>query len=78
MLVLSRRVGERIIIGNKEIVIEVLEVAYGKVRLAFTADKNIAIHREEIYNSILTNPRGTNASSNNKAKEHGPDPDQQV
>lgn len=52
MLILTRRSGEKIYIGdNKEIVITVLGWnSYGVVNLGFEADKRILITREEVYN----------------------------
>jgi len=51
MLVLGRRVGQRIIIGD-DIVIEVLgEDKFGQ-RLGITAPKGVEVHREEVYNRI--------------------------
>ncbi len=48
MLVLSRRIGERIVIGN-DIVISVLEVRGNRVRLGITAPKKVSIQREELH-----------------------------
>ena len=47
MLVLSRKIGERIII-NKNIVLEVVEIRGDKVRLGIIAPKEVPIFREEI------------------------------
>lgn len=52
MLVLTRSVGERLIINDGEICINVLEVKGNQVRLGIDAPKRISIHREEIYNRI--------------------------
>ena len=51
MLVLSRKAGERIQIGD-EIALTVLEIRGGKVRLGFTAPTHISVHREEVYRKI--------------------------
>jgi carbon storage regulator len=51
MLLLSRRIGESIMIGN-DIVIRVLGVSGCQIRLGIAAPKNIAVHREEIFNRI--------------------------
>ncbi len=52
MLVLTRTVGERLIINNGEIKLSVLEVKGSQVRIGIDAPKNVAIHREEIFERI--------------------------
>jgi carbon storage regulator len=53
MLVLSRRTGERLMIGNNaQIIIEVLNVQGGMVRLGIKAPKSVAVNREELYDRI--------------------------
>ena len=51
MLVLSRRKGEKILIGN-EIVIEVVATGAEGVRLGITAPKETSVHRHEIASEI--------------------------
>lgn len=51
MLVLTRRIGESIRIGD-DIVIRVIEVQRGQVRLAIEAPRQIPVHREEIYEQV--------------------------
>ena len=51
MLVLSRRSGEKIVIGN-EIVIEILAVSGEGVRLGIQAPKETSIHRYEVFVEI--------------------------
>lgn len=51
MLVLTRRLGESIIIDH-DIVVTVLEVHGDKVRLGVTAPKSVAVHREEVYRRL--------------------------
>ena len=48
MLILSRRVGETIMVGD-EVTVTVLGVKGGQVRLGINAPKEIPVHREEIY-----------------------------
>jgi carbon storage regulator len=48
MLILTRRVGETIMIG-KDITCTVLGVKGNQVRLGINAPKDIAVHREEVY-----------------------------
>lgn len=49
MLSLTRRAGEKIIIGDNLITIEVTAIRQGQVRLGIQAPKDMSIHREEIY-----------------------------
>ena len=55
MLVLSRLLNEKVIVGlpgNETMQVEVLEIRGDKVRLGFTAPKRIRIYREEIWDAI--------------------------
>ncbi len=52
MLVLSRKVGEVITVGNS-VKITVLSYDRGIVRLGIEAPKNIPVHRKEIYDKII-------------------------
>ncbi|WP_018702248.1 carbon storage regulator CsrA [Anaeromusa acidaminophila] len=52
MLVLTRKVGSRIIIDN-DIVVTVADVKGDSVRLAIDAPKDIRIYRGEIYDAIV-------------------------
>jgi carbon storage regulator len=51
MLILTRKLGERITIGGN-IVITLLEIAGSQVKLGIEAPKGISIHRQEIYERI--------------------------
>ena len=53
MLILTRRIGESIIIGD-DVSITVLGVKGNQVRLGVNAPKDGSVHREEIYQRILT------------------------
>ena len=48
MLILSRKVGERIVI-NENIVVQIQQINGGQVRLAISAPAGVAIDREEIH-----------------------------
>jgi carbon storage regulator len=51
MLILTRRVGETVMIGN-DITVTILGVKGNQVRVGINAPKNVAVHREEIYERI--------------------------
>jgi len=51
MLILTRRVGESLIIGD-DIFINILGVNGNQIRIGVKAPKEISVHREEIYNRI--------------------------
>lgn len=51
MLCLSRKVGEKIVIGRL-IEVEIVEVRGGNVRLGVTAPREIEVHREEVFEAI--------------------------
>jgi carbon storage regulator len=51
MLILTRRVGETLIVGD-EVSITVLGVKGNQVRVGVDAPRDISVHREEIYHRI--------------------------
>lgn len=59
MLILTRRVGETLMVGD-EVSITVLGVKGNQVRLGVDAPKTIAVHREEIYARIQQEKNGGN------------------
>jgi carbon storage regulator len=81
MLILTRRVGETIMIGD-HVTVTVLGVKGNQVRVGVNAPKEVAVHREEIYERIkreeaaadgnkepVTSVNGDEAARNNKPPE---------
>lgn len=63
MLVLTRKVGDKMVIGN-QVLVEVLSVSGEGVRLGITAPKETSIHRYEVYAEIqAANQTATAAGS---------------
>lgn len=56
-LCLSRRPGERIMVGD-DVIVSVESVKGNKVRIKITARKGVPIHREEVYRAIQKEKEG--------------------
>lgn len=53
MLILTRRVGETLVVGdNADVTVTVLGVKGNQVRIGVNAPKEVAVHREEIHQRI--------------------------
>lgn len=55
MLVLSRKLGEKILIGE-HIVVTVVDIDRGKIRLGVEAPKDVPVHREEVLKREKVKP----------------------
>jgi carbon storage regulator len=51
VLVLSRRIGESVVIGN-DVVVTVLEVRGDIIRLGIDAPREVTVHRQEVFEAI--------------------------
>ena len=51
MLILTRRLGERIVIGD-DIVVTVSDIKKGQIKLGITAPKDVTVNREEVIKEI--------------------------
>jgi carbon storage regulator len=52
MLILTRRVGETLMVGH-DVTVTIVGVKANQVRIGIKAPKDVAVHREEIYERIL-------------------------
>jgi len=68
MLILTRRVGETVMIGN-DVTVTILGVKGNQVRVGINAPKNVAVHREEIYERIKREQQGGDAQCESKDNE---------
>lgn len=68
MLILTRRVGETVMVGD-DITVTVLGVKGNQVRLGVNAPKEVAVHREEIYERIKREQEGGEADPPDDAEQ---------
>ena len=68
MLILTRRVGETLVIGD-DVTVTVLGVRGNQVRLGVNAPKEVAVHREEIYQRIQMEKGGNESAPTGDSPE---------
>ncbi|KZX78000.1 carbon storage regulator [Oleiphilus sp. HI0009] len=61
MLILTRRVGETLMVGD-DVTVTVLGVKGNQVRIGVNAPKDVSVHREEIYQRIQKEKSDTSGS----------------
>ena len=66
MLILTRRVGETVMIGE-EVTVTVLGVKGNQVRIGVNAPRDVAVHREEIFERIKREEQGGAAAQSPKS-----------
>lgn len=66
MLILTRRIGESVVIGD-DVHITVLGVKGNQVRIGVNAPKDVSVHREEIYQRIQFEKEAEGKSGNTAA-----------
>lgn len=67
MLILTRRVGESVMIGD-EVTVTVLGVKGNQVRVGINAPKTVAVHREEIFERIKREQQGEPSGEPNNSE----------
>jgi carbon storage regulator len=66
MLILTRRVGEAVVIGE-EVTVTVLGVKGNQVRIGVNAPKTVSVHREEIFERIKNENAASGATGTHRA-----------
>ena len=66
MLVLTRRIGEKLVIGN-EVIVEILSVSGDDVRVGITAPRETSVHRYEVFAEIQAANRAASALASSRA-----------
>ncbi len=66
MLILTRRVGESVVIGE-DVTVTVLGVKGNQVRIGINAPKTVAVHREEIFERIKNGQAAPDRSNSDES-----------
>jgi carbon storage regulator len=60
MLVLTRKLNEKIRVGD-DIIVTIIQIDKGSVKIGFEAPENVSIYRDEVYEKIKNEERGAAA-----------------
>ena len=63
MLIITRRAGERIMVGD-DVVVEIMEIVGNSVRVGISAPRSVPVYREEIYTAVRDENRAAADSRN--------------
>jgi carbon storage regulator len=69
MLILTRRIGETVVVG-RDVRVTVVGIKGRQVRMVINAPKNVPVHREEIFNRILQQQDAGNTSADAPVSRH--------
>jgi len=69
MLILTRRVGEKLVIGE-DVTVTVLSVKGNQVRIGIDAPREVTVNREEIYQRILKERKALNGNDSLRVPVH--------
>lgn len=75
MLILTRRVGETLMVGD-DVTVTVLGVKGNQVRIGVNAPREIAVHREEIYERIKAEQNQGQSQEQDQDEEQDQDQDE--
>lgn len=73
MLIITRRPGEKIMVGD-DVVVEVIEVSGSSVRIGIAAPKSIPVYREEIWEAVKAENRAAAAAKVDQLPDDLPTP----
>jgi carbon storage regulator len=62
VLIITRRAGERIMVGD-DVVVEVMEIVGNSVRVGIKAPRSVPVYREEIYDAVREENRAAAEAS---------------
>lgn len=62
MLVLTRKIGESLVVGD-DVVIRVLDIKADVVRIGVDAPRHVKVHRQEVYEAVMAANRAAAAST---------------